>query len=117
MRKGQISDVMITLIVFVLFAEVFGVAVLGGMIAEKTVSKTGEIYLKNVAGIDVLEPSCATESRGVFYRSAIESESFGCLNPPRPVYFRFEFSDEVYQWRVGGEEKQTPNPTYLNTYN
>lgn len=48
-----------------------------------------KLYTHNIVGSEVMGAACATASRGVFYKSAVFSGEFDCLNPRATVFIRF----------------------------
>lgn len=91
MRRRGVSDFMLTAATFFLFIFMFLMAAAyASMVFEEANHQLADAYGHSIAAEKLLEASCATSSRGVFYVSAVRAGDFRCVVPKDLLYVRFE---------------------------
>ncbi|MDY6776708.1 MAG: hypothetical protein SVQ76_01220 [Candidatus Nanohaloarchaea archaeon] len=100
-RKGQLSN---PIPVAILLGGVAVILILGAVYTAVVVKQAGlttnKLYTQNMAGEEVVNAPCATVSRGVFYRSAVLSGDFRCLNPRTTLYLKFNLEKSTTVLKV-----------------
>lgn len=71
-----------------------------GVLSQQIQPQVQDLYRSNAIQEDVLTASCATRTRGVFYRGSIVAGDFDCLAPTQSIYLNFSMSGTHYVWNV-----------------
>lgn len=99
-RRGQL----ISLTDAVTYALIVGIIVEGFIYTQIVVNQADtsseRLYTENTVGDDILSAPCATESRAVFYRSAVKSGDLACIDPPAETFVQFDIGDTNYTWSI-----------------
>jgi len=91
MRRKGVSDFMLTAATFFMYTFLFLMAAFyASMVFADATEQLADAYGHSIAAEKLLEASCATHSRGVFYLSSVKAGDFRCVVPKNLLYVRFE---------------------------
>lgn len=104
MRRKGASDFLLTAATFFLFIFMFLMAAFyASSMFDDATKQLADAYGHSIAAEKLLEASCATSSRGVFYISAVKAGDFRCVVPKDLLYVRFESTqlpDSVVRYEI-----------------
>jgi hypothetical protein len=90
-EKGQFSFLTVALIFGLFILQLVFAAFYTSHILGEGVNDLQNDYLANVVAEQALSAECATESRGIFYESAIRSGRLRCISPCYKAHLKFEY--------------------------
>lgn len=81
-RRGMVSPLMIAIALMGIVVVLLEGAVYVNLVSNGISASGGTMYSGSMIDEAILNAPCATHRRGVFYRSAVESGDFRCVEPP-----------------------------------